>query len=154
MTSQLRSTFVPSCLLYLWDSLVPTSRHSTEGVIFPYLLFVTGLTLPSHVPFPLQATLDLIYFRSPYFHLSPGSRPRDCGDLYASGQREDGIYSVFPVHHPAGFQVYCDMTTDGGGWTVSHVKKKDYMLQWRHKAACVSAWSRNTHSVAAFSSGL
>ncbi|TSP36072.1 Fibrinogen C domain-containing protein 1 [Bagarius yarrelli] len=39
-----------------------------------------------------------------------GSRPRDCSDIYASGQREDGVYSIFPTHDPAGFQVYCDMS--------------------------------------------
>nr|XP_061836038.1 fibrinogen C domain-containing protein 1-like [Nerophis lumbriciformis] len=44
--------------------------------------------------------------------------PRDCADVMAAGNSQDGVYSVFPVHKPDGFMVYCDMSTDAGGWTV------------------------------------
>jgi ficolin len=40
---------------------------------------------------------------------------RDCSDIYKSGKRSDGIYTVDPDGQGA---IQYDMTTDGGGWTV------------------------------------
>jgi len=42
---------------------------------------------------------------------------KNCAEIYKSGETSDGVYTIKPDNLPA-FDVFCDQTSDGGGWKV------------------------------------
>ncbi|MPC65837.1 Ficolin-3 [Portunus trituberculatus] len=48
------------------------------------------------------------------------NRPKDCADHLLAGATVSGVYEIYPFMCTCGnpVPVWCDMETDGGGWTV------------------------------------
>ena len=67
------------------------------------LLFYSPLRLPQ-----FQATLTDVSKFLVY---------KSCAELYKAGKRISGVYTIDPDNAEA-FDVFCDQTTAGGGWTV------------------------------------
>ena len=67
------------------------------------------------------ATDNPLFFKNDF----PGStsecawcQPRDCRDVQELGFTTSGLFHVTPVGTFSGFDVWCDLDTEDGGWLV------------------------------------
>ncbi|KAK2820170.1 hypothetical protein Q5P01_023129 [Channa striata] len=64
--------------------------------------------------------LVLLFIIGPLMtHCVPLVLPLDCSDIYYQNKRSpSGVYTIYPVGGKSAVQVYCDLNTVGGRWTV------------------------------------
>ncbi|MDD4409734.1 MAG: fibrinogen-like YCDxxxxGGGW domain-containing protein, partial [Candidatus Pacebacteria bacterium] len=83
----------------------------------------TGLTDNTQYCYALYANNDTEYTEPLTGCQTTGQLYGSCSELKASGQNTNGVYLIMVNGNT--FNVYCDMVTDGGGWTMVVAQYED-----------------------------
>jgi hypothetical protein len=75
------------------------------------------------------------------------NNPKDCSEIFLSRKAESGVYNIYPDGNLV--QVYCDMDTDGGGWTVVLQRGKRGI----HRADFYKNWNQYERGFGDFTGG-
>jgi len=87
----------------------------TFGVLL-FLLFLTATSEANRCCKKLRAEVDALKKKVEEL-ISQKKVYKNCAEVYQSGDRNSGVHKIDP-DGLGEFEVFCDQTTDGGGWTV------------------------------------
>ncbi|XP_034047786.1 tenascin-like isoform X2 [Thalassophryne amazonica] len=91
----------PTAMSYTMTQLTGSTEYSVT------LQAIAGAQRSHHIKIIFMTTGQLVRY------------PRDCAEVFLNGDTTSGLYSIYVGGEGSqAVQVYCDMSTDGGGWLV------------------------------------
>ena len=100
-----------------------SNLKSSDHLLAPIFFYLTSTILSFFVScsFPValnqtNQTLIIIIFWT----------ARNCAEVFKGGQRISGVYTIYP-DDKAPFDVYCEQTTAGWGWTVIQLRLNGFV---------------------------